>query len=128
MADNVTHATCLSHTPSGQCIPVGSMTAAELKERQERWLACYKRRRAADRERQRQAEACCADCGSAGRFDPTDQATYHAQRAKESERDARLLGAETLEKTAKRLFTGASIIFGLALLVLAFSLIALLDG
>lgn len=128
MADDATHAACLGHSPSGRCIPVGSMTAAELKERQERWLACYKRRRAAARERQHQAEACCNDCGSAGRFDPIEQATYHKRLAKEAERDARLLGAETLEKTATRLFTGALIIAGLSFLVLAFSLIALLDG
>jgi hypothetical protein len=106
------------------------MTApdAERIARQDAGLACYKRRRAAERERQRQAEACCADCGSAGRFDPIEQATYHTQRAKEAERDVHLLKAETLEKTAVHLFTGALIILGLSLLVLAFSALALLDG
>lgn len=83
MADNATHAACLSHTPSGQCIPVGSMTAAELKERQERWLACYKRRTEARRERQRQAEACCPDCADAARADPLDQARYHRRQAEQ---------------------------------------------
>lgn len=106
------------------------MTApdAERIARQEAWLACYKRRRAAERERQRQAEACCADCGGAGRFDPIEQATYHAERAKEAERDTYRLKAEALEKTATRLFTSALVIFGLSFFVLAFALISLFGG
>lgn len=53
---DATHATCLSHTPSGQCIQVGSMTAAELKDRQERWLACQKQRTESRRQRATEEE------------------------------------------------------------------------
>jgi hypothetical protein len=95
-------------------------------EREQRWLACYKARAEARRERQRRADACCVDCGIAGRDDPIEQATYHARRAKEAERDAHLLKAEALGTTASRLFTGALIVFVSSLVVLAFSLLALL--
>lgn len=99
----------------------------EMTERQKAGLACYKRRAEASRARYEAAQACCLDCLQAMRSDPVEQATYHTQRAKEAERDAQRLKAETLEKTALQLFTGALIIAGLSLLVLAFSLIALLD-
>jgi hypothetical protein len=95
-------------------------------EREQRWLACHKARAEARRERQRRADACCADCGSAGRDDPIEQATYHTLRAREVERDAHLLKAEALETTASRLYTGALIVFVSSLLLLAFSLLALL--
>lgn len=104
------------------------MTEIVRSEREQAWLSCYRQRVGARLEWQRQAEACCVDCGDAGRFDPADQATCHTRRAKEAERDAHLLKAETFEKTAARLFTGALMIFGLSVLVLAFSLIGLLDG
>jgi hypothetical protein len=97
-------------------------------ERYRRWKMCQEQRAEARRERQRRADACCTDCGIAGRDDPIEQATYHTERAKETERDAQRLKAETLETTATRLFTTALIIFGLSLLVLAFSALALLDG
>lgn len=131
MADNATHTTCLSHTPSGQCIPVGSMTAAELKECQDRWLACYKQRVEARQERFIQAEACCADCAAAGRTHPLDRMRYHTALAQRFAAQA-TQHAEEAARAATRARRGnivaTAILVPLSLLVLAFSLIALLDG
>jgi hypothetical protein len=106
------------------------MTAAtdEQPERFRRWKECQDHRAEGRRKRQRMAEACCVDCGIAGRDDLIEQATYHTKRAKEAENEANLLKAAALEKTAAHLFLGALIIGVFSLLVLAFSLIALLDG
>jgi hypothetical protein len=79
MADDATHATCLGHAPSGTCIPVGSMTTAELKERQERWLACYKQRAESRHQRATEKEKRAA-AGALGSV-PARDAAVVAERA-----------------------------------------------
>lgn len=79
MTDDATHAACLGHAPSGTCIPVGSMTAAELKDRQERWLACQKQRVESRRRRATEEEKRAA-AGPLGSV-PARDAAVVAERA-----------------------------------------------
>lgn len=124
VADTASHTTCLGHTPSGRCIPVGSMTGAELKERQNRWLACYKQRGEARRARLEAAEACCLDCAAALRTDPLDRARHHIGLAEKRAADASR--AALRARRANNIAT--AILIPLSLLTLILAAIVLTNG
>ncbi|MCW6003882.1 hypothetical protein K1W54_04700 [Micromonospora sp. CPCC 205371] len=107
------------------------MTAAELKERQERWLACHRQQVEARRQRREDADACCADCGPAGRATPLARARHHATLADQYAENARKHATEAARAAARvrrSYVIGTAITVPLALLTLALSLVVLFGG